>query len=73
MQASQEGINALEERRGMLAELAGRGENRLCERARLFGSIARAGDVDRNLAGTGGDLLHALRNLARRRPLFLHG
>ena len=70
-QAGQEGIHAVEQRGGVLAEFAGRGENGIGQRARLVGGVARAGHVDGDLAGAGGDLLDAARDLARRRSLLL--
>ena len=55
----------------MLVEFAGGDKDGIGQRARLAGGMAGAGHVDRDLAGAGGDLLHASRNLACRRTLFL--
>src|ERR1700688_311696 len=70
-QAGQEAIDAFEQRGGVRAEVTGGGEDIGARRARLVGSRAGAGDVDRDSAGAGGSLLHAARNLAGRRILFL--
>ena len=72
-QAGQEGIDALKQRRRVLAELAGGIEDVVGERAGLVSGMACAGDIVRNLLGAGGGLLHASRNLARRRTLLLDG
>src|SRR5207302_8986166 len=72
-QAGQEGIDAFEQRGGVLVELAGGDEDVVGQPARLVGGLACARDVDRDFAGAGGGLLHASRNLARRRVLLLAG
>src|SRR5712664_3370836 len=69
-QPREEGIDALEQRGGVLAEFAGGDQDVIGEGARLVGGLAGASDIARNFAGAGGDLLHASRNLARRRALF---
>src|SRR5213075_261171 len=72
-QPGQEGIDAFEQRGSLLAELAGGDEDVVGQPARLVGGLACARDVDRDFAGAGGSLLHASRNLARRRILLLDG
>ena len=61
------------QRVGLAAELAGGGLHVVGQRPRLVGGLAGAGDVDRDLAGAGGRLLHAARNLAGCRILLFDG
>src|SRR6266478_7689678 len=72
-QAGQEAIDAFEQRGGVLVQLAGSDEDVVGQPARLVGGLACARDVERDFAGAGGGLLHASRNLARRRILLLDG
>src|SRR5260221_6401968 len=57
----------------MAADLAGRFQHAIGQTARLFGGVARAGDVARDIGGAGGGLLDVARDLARRRALLLDG
>jgi hypothetical protein len=72
-QAGEESVDAFEQRGRVLVELVGGAENGIGEHARLVGGMAGAGHVNSDFAGAGGDLLHAARNLARRRPLLFDG
>src|SRR5262245_8927138 len=70
-QPCQERVDALVQRIGLPAELAGCRRYVLGECTRLVSGLAGAGDVRRDFAGAGGRLLHAAGDLARRRVLFL--
>src|ERR1700681_1262935 len=72
-QAGQEGIDAVEQRGGVPAELAGGDEDVVGQPAGLVGGLTGACDVGRDFGGARRGLLHASRNLARRRILFLDG
>src|SRR5258705_9281883 len=72
-QASEEGIDAFEQRGGLLAQLARGDEDVVGQPAGLVGGLACAWDVGRDFAGAGGGLLHASRDLAGRRILLLDG
>src|SRR5258708_9967188 len=72
-QAGEEGVNPPKQAGRMLAELARRDQHIVGQRARLFGGAARACHVLRDLAGAGGGLLDAARDLPRRRILLLDG
>src|SRR3984957_13935277 len=70
-QAGQEAVDAFEQRDGVLAEFAGGDHDVFGQHARLVGGLACAGDVEGDFTGAGGGLLHASRDLARRRILLL--
>src|SRR5262249_25482136 len=72
-QAREERVDALVQGIGLLAELAGGGRDVVGQRARLVGRLAGAGDVDGDLGGAGGGLLHAAGDFARRRVLLFDG
>src|SRR6202142_4175368 len=61
-QAGEEGVDAFEQCGGVLAQFAGGDQDVAGQNARLVGGVACAGDIDRDLAGAGGGLLHAARN-----------
>src|SRR5262249_36529810 len=58
-QAGQKRVDALEQQRGVLAELAGRDQHVLRKIARLARGLARTDDILGHLAGADGRLLHA--------------
>src|SRR5712691_6186702 len=72
-QSGEEDVDALEQAGRVLAKLARRDEDVVGERAGLLGCTACTCDILRDLAGAGGGILDAARDLARRRILLLDG